>query len=233
MVRFAWALGYKTFTAFHDALQNEVKYRITALEGVELRDGDEVSDASVFEGLAQADTLNIKKTVAVDGVDGLEKTYAPGCNSPRRSTYTARGPAAAGRSIWARTCAPCWAMCAWSAQPGEDPLSAIATIGGNDLLFCVSLPRHTEQTLTLLSYAQAQEACIVTVDEGPDSDTAAWADVNLSAECGDYGVGGFIAPLLTLLNTLVCLIVRSDEKAERRLRLVDELSRYQRKGNGK
>ena len=50
---------------------------------------------------------------------------------------------------------------------------------------------------------------------------------------GDYGVGGSIAPLLTLLNTLVCLIVRSDEKAERRLRLVDELSRYQRKGNGK
>ncbi len=57
--------------------------------------------------------------------------------------------------------------------------------------------------------------------------------MNLSAECGDYGVGGSIAPLLTLLNTLVCLIVRSDEKAERRLRLVDELSRYQRKGNGK
>ena len=52
------------------------------------------------------------------------------------------------------------------------------------------------------------------------------ADINLSAECGDYGAAGSLAPLLTLLNTLVCLIVRSDDKAEKRLRLVDELPRY-------
>ncbi|HJA36218.1 MAG TPA: MurR/RpiR family transcriptional regulator [Firmicutes bacterium] len=232
VVRFAWALGYKTFTAFHDALQNEVKYRITALEKFELLNSDEVSDASVFEGLAQADTLNIKKTVAVNSVDGL-KNVCTRLQFASKIYIYGQGPCSCGavylgsylRTLLGNVCVV--------NQTGEDPLSAIATIGGNDLLFCISLPRHTEQTLTLLSYAQAQEACIVTVSEGPDSDTAAWADVNLSAECGDYGVGGSIAPLLTLLNTLVCLIVRSDEKAERRLRLVDELSRYQRKGNGK
>ena len=85
----------------------------------------------------------------------------------------------------------------------------------------------------LLRYAQRRDACIVTVSEGSDSETASFADINLSAECGDYGAAGSLAPLLTLLNALVCLIVRNDEKAERRLRLVDELPRYLLREDGR
>ena len=225
VVRFAWALGYESFTAFHDALQNELKYRITALEKFELLNSEELSDSSVFESLAQADTLNIKKTLAVNSSDGLKnvctrlqfasKIYIYGqgacqCGAVYLGSYL--------RTLLGSVCVV--------NQTGEDPLTSIAAIGGSDLLFCISLPRHTEQTRMLLEYAQERDACIITVSEGPESETAAMADINLSAECGDYGAAGSLAPLLTLLNTLVCLIVRSDDKAEKRLRLVDELPRY-------
>ena len=85
VVRFAWALGYESFTAFHDALQNELKYRITALEKFELLNSEELSDSSVFESLAQADSLaypagtgvNISFTDSLPWVSVLFKLLAP------------------------------------------------------------------------------------------------------------------------------------------------------------
>lgn len=225
VVRFAWALGYDTFTAFHNALQNELKYRITALEKFELLNSEEISDSSVFESLAQADTLNIKKTLAANSSDAL-KNVCTRLQFASKIYIYGQGPCGCGAvylGTYLRTLLG--SVCVVN-QTGEDPLNTIATIGSSDLLLCISLPRHNEQTKMLLLYAQSRDACIVTVSEGADSETASCADINLSAECGDYGVAGSLAPLLTLLNTLVCLIVRSDDKAERRLRLVDELPRF-------
>lgn len=232
VVRFAWALGYGAFSAFHSALQNELQYRITALEKFELLDSEELSDSSVFESLAQADTLNIKKTLAVNGADGLKNVCARLQFAAKIYIY-GQGPCACGAYYMGSYLRALLGSVCVVNQTGEDPLSTIATIGSSDLLFCISLPRYTEQTRMLLRYAQRRDACIVTVSEGSDSETASFADINLSAECGDYGAAGSLAPLLTLLNALVCLIVRNDEKAERRLRLVDELPRYLLREDGR
>ena len=229
VVRFALALGFSGFGQLHDALQSELKHRITALEKFELLNSEELSDSSVFESLAQADSMNIKKTLSANHIDGMKNVCARLQFANRIFIY-GQGACSCGavylgsylRNLLGNVCVV--------NQSGEEPLSAIATIGSSDLLLCISLPRHNEQTKLLLSYAQKREACIVTVSEGAESETAPWADINLTAECGDYGAVGSLAPLLTLLNTLVCLIVRNDDKAERRLRLVDELPRFTLEG---
>lgn len=224
VVRFAAALGYESFSEFHDSLKNELKYRITALEKFELLN-DSVPDSSVFENLASTDIMNIKKTLAANHADALKNACTRLQFASKVYLY-GQGPAAAAAiylGSYLRTLLNNVCIVNLSC---DDPLCTIGTIGGSDLLFVISLPRHTDTTKALLDYAQSGEACIITVSEGADSETSIYADVNLCAECGDFGVNGSLAPLLSLINTLVCLIIRNDERAEKKLRLLDELPQF-------
>ena len=53
------------------------------------------------------------------------------------------------------------------------------------------------------------------------------ADISLIVECGDFGLGGSIAPLISLCCMIVCLLSKTDERAQRKLGSFTATTHYQ------
>ena len=103
-------------------------------------------------------------------------------------------------------------------QTGIEPLAAASGIDNGDILICISFPPHSETTKRLIAYAKEREAMVAVICEGADADVARKADVCLCSECGDYGMNGTLAPVISLCGTLVCILAKNDERAQQKLR---------------
>ena len=64
------------------------------------------------------------------------------------------------------------------------------------------------------------------VSESHDSPAAREAEISLVAECGDLGLGGSLAPVISLCGSLVSLLARSDEKAQKKLNAFYAAAQY-------
>ena len=71
VIRFASALGYQGYGDFQNALQLELKYRLTTLERFELVEENSSNDEEMLNAIAMHDTLNIKKNLSLNPLDAL------------------------------------------------------------------------------------------------------------------------------------------------------------------
>ena len=71
VIRFASALGYQGYGDFQDALQLELKYRLTTLERFEVAEENSSSDTEMLNTIAMHDALNIKKNLSLNPMDAL------------------------------------------------------------------------------------------------------------------------------------------------------------------
>ena len=227
VIRFASALGYEGYGSFQNALQLELKYRLTTLERFELAEESSSSDQELLAHIAQQDAMNIRKNMDLNPPDALHnlctrlmlsgKVYLFGQGSC--------GAAAIYLASYLRVLLP--NVCCIN-QVGTDPLTAACGITSGDLLLCFSFPEHLPMTCDLIAFAKERDACIVSVSESHDSAVASDAEISLIAECGDYGLGGSMAPLISLCSMIVCLLARSDEKAQKKLAALAAAGQYRR-----
>lgn len=228
VIRFASALGYKGYGDFQSALQLELKYRLNTLERFELAEENSSSDLDMLNSIASHDALNIKKNLSLNPLDALNnlctrmmlagKVYLYG------QQYTA--PAASYLAAYLRVLLP--NICCLN-MVGIDPLSGASGMAPGDLLLCFSFPEHQQMTLDLLAFAREREACTATITESHDSVAAQDADISLIAECGDYGLGGSMAPLISLCSMIVSLLARNDEKARKKMAAFASAGQYRAK----
>lgn len=216
VIRFASALGYNGFGEFQDAMQLELKYRLNTLERFELNDENCSSDSELLSSIAMHDTLNIKKNLSLNPIDAFHNLCTRLMLSGKVYVYGQRFASAAAvyLSSYLQILLP--NVCCINLS-GMDPLSTGACMMPGDLLLCFSFPDHQRDTLALLAYAREREVCTATVTESHDSSAAKDADISLIAECGDYGLGGSLAPLISLCCMIICLLTRNDEKAQKKL----------------
>ncbi|MEA5038531.1 MAG: MurR/RpiR family transcriptional regulator [Clostridiaceae bacterium] len=220
VVRFAAALGYAGFTQLQEALQIELKYRLTALERLELVT-DPSDDGELLSALSATDARNVRRNLELNTTDALRNLCTRLMFSSRVYIYGQgfTGAAAVYLASYLRILLP--NVCCLN-QTGVDPLTAMAGIDNGDLLICMAYPPFSGTALDLLAYAKEKEACIATVSEGNDSAVSGDADISLAAECGDYGIGGSLAPVISLCCGIVCLLARGNDQAEKRLRAAQD-----------
>ena len=226
VIRFASALGYQGYGDFQDALQLELKYRLTTLERFELVEENSSNDAEMLNTIAMHDALNIKKNLSLNPMDALHNLCTRLMLSSKVYVY-GQGfctPAAIYLASYLRILLP--NVCCIN-QLGFEPLSAASGMDAGDLLLCIGFPAHQRATLELLSFAREKEVCTAIISESHDSPLAKDADISLIAECGDFGLGGSIAPLISLCSMMVCLLSKTDDKAQRKLNAFTEISQYQ------
>ncbi|MBE6993043.1 MAG: MurR/RpiR family transcriptional regulator [Ruminococcaceae bacterium] len=224
VIRFAAALGYNGYTEFQEALQTELKYRLSTLSRFELM-SDDPDDNDVFEGIAATDALNIKKNVDLNPVDAVKNLCMRLSFSSKVYIYGQDYASAAAQYLSYYLRILLQNVCNIN-NAGIEPLSAISDIESGDLLLIISFPVHSDNTRRLAAYARHRDACVVTISEGTRSEIANYADINLVSEYGDYGVNGTLAPLISLCGSIISLLVRNDEKAQARLRLTDEAAGF-------
>lgn len=224
VMRFATALGFDGFTDFQQALQTELKYRLSALSRFEVM-SDNPDDNDVFRGIAAADAINIKKNTDLNDVDAVNNLCTRLSLSSKVYIYGQGYASAAAQylSYYLRILLP--NVCDVN-HTGVDPISSVADIDNGDLLIIISFPVHSDTTKKLAAFARYKEASVATISEGSKSEISSYADINLISEYGDYGVNGTLAPLISLCGSIICLLVRNDEKAQKKLRLSDEAANF-------
>ncbi len=224
VMRFATALGFDGFTDFQQALQTELKYRLSALSRFEVM-SDNPDDNDVFRGIAAADAINIKKNTDLNDVDAVNNLCTRLSLSSKVYIYGQGYASAAAQylSYYLRILLP--NVCDVN-HTGVDPISSVADIDNGDLLIIISFPVHSDTTKKLAAFARYKEASVATISEGSKSEISNYADINLISEYGDYGVNGTLAPLISLCGSIICLLVRNDEKAQKKLRLSDEAANF-------
>ncbi|MEA4921322.1 MAG: MurR/RpiR family transcriptional regulator [Clostridiaceae bacterium] len=224
VMRFALALGYNGYTEFQDALQLELKYRLSTLSRFELM-ADNPDDRDVFEGIAATDALNIKKNVSLNPVDAIKNLCMRLSFSSKIYIYGQGYASAAAQYLCLYLDVLLTNVCCVN-QMGIEPISAVSDIDSGDLLLIISFPIHSDATKKLAAYARYRDACIVTISEGVKSEIANYADINLVSEYGDYGINGTLAPLISLCGSIICILAKNDEKAQRKLRLSEEAASF-------
>ena len=215
VIRFSSAMGYKGYSQFQEALQAELKYRLTTLERFEL-----------LSEIALCDARNIKKNAGLSS-DALKNIATRIILSSRVYVY-GQGAASAAAVYLASYLRNMLPNIYCINQLGIDPLSAVAQIENGDLLICISFPIHTSATIEMLEYAKEREAGIVSVSESKDSQISVYSDVNLVSECGDYGINGTLAPVISLCGSIISILARSDERFKNKLNGVGEALKNRR-----
>ena len=228
VIRFASALGYQGYGDFQNALQLELKYRLTTLERFELAEENSSNDAEMLNNIAMHDALNIKKNLSLNPMDALHNLCTRLMLSGKIYIYGQGFAASAAVYLasYLRILLP--NVCCIN-QLGLDPLSAASGMDTGDLLLCAGFPAHQRSTMELLAFAREREVCTAIISESHDSPIAKDADISLIAECGDFGLGGSIAPLISLCCMIVCLLSKTDDKAQRKLNAFTEATQYQSK----
>ena len=228
VIRFASALGYEGYGDFQNALQLELKYRLTTLERFELAEENSSNDAEMLNNIAMHDALNIKKNLSLNPMDALHNLCTRLMLSGKIYIYGQGFAASAAVYLasYLRILLP--NVCCIN-QLGLDPLSAASGMDTGDLLLCAGFPAHQRTTMELLAFARQREVCTAIISESHDSPIAIDADISLIAECGDFGLGGSIAPLISLCCMIVCLLSKTDDKAQRKLNAFTEATQYQSK----
>lgn len=224
VVRFATALGYEGYTDLQESLQIELKYRLTSLERLELIN-DPSDDAELISALAATDARNVRRNLELNSPDALRNLCTRLMLSSRIYIYGQgfTGAAAVYLASYLRILLP--NVCCLN-QTGVEPMTAMAGIDNGDLLICFSYPPYSNTALSLIAYAKSREGCVVTISEASESGVSKDADISLAAECGDYGIGGSLAPVISLCCALVCLLARDNKHAEKRLRAAQEAASF-------
>ena len=143
--------------------------------------------------------MNIKKNLSLNPMDALHNLCTRLMLSGKIYLYGQgfAAPAAMYLASYLRILLP--NVCCVN-QLGQEPLSSAAGMDAGDLLLCIGFPAHQRTTMELLAYAREQEVCTAIISESHDSPLAKEADISLIAECGDFGLGGSIAPLISLCS---------------------------------
>ncbi len=226
VIRFASALGYQGYGDFQNALQLELKYRLTTLERFEVSEENSSSDTEMLNTIAMHDALNIKKNLSLNPMDALHNLCTRLMLSGKVYLYGQGFSACAAMYLasYLRVLLP--NVCCIN-QLGMEPLSVASGMDAGDLLLCIGFPTHQRATMELLSFAREQEVCTAIISESHDSPLAKDADISLIAECGDFGLGGSIAPVISLCSMIVCLLAKTDDKAQRKLNTFTAATQYQ------
>ena len=169
VIRFAGALGYQSYTDLQQALQLELKYRLSTLERFELLE-DAENDTAVLEGIAAADSVNIKKNVSRNGADAIAAFCTRLSFASKVYVYGQGHCAAAAVYLCSYLRFLMQNVCCIN-QTGEEPLFVASDIDSGDLLLVISFPVHSEATRRLAAYAHERGAGVAVISESMESDT--------------------------------------------------------------
>jgi len=216
VMRFSKALGYPGFTEMSQAMENELKYRLTALQKFELL-GDSSADADILEAVAAADAINIKKNTSSDAMDGIRNLCVRISLAPRVYVYGQGMASFAAGYLAAYLEKIAGNVCALNLT-AMDPLTAASGMGEGDLLICLSFPVHNEITRALISHAHSRDAAVAVISEGLDSAIAGNAHISLACEFGEFGVNGTMAPVISLCGSIITILAHTNESCVSKLK---------------
>lgn len=211
VVRFATSVGFTGYPELQQAVQEELRARLSTVERMRFGVEQAHERGEVLYAVWQNDVANINRTFqqldpatferAVDLLSGARRTYVVGLRtSACLAVLLTTALLYLGRDVV-------------RVELGiGDHWERLDLIGPGDVAFAISVPRYTRWTVELVKYAKRKGASTVALTDSPVSPLGAVADVVLSAVTHfNAFIESFAAPL-SLLNALILGVAMRDER---------------------
>ena len=200
VVRFAAALGYNGYPQLQNALQELIRYRLTASQRFEMT--SDMDHSQVLNKVLKADIQNIRSTL--DEIDLSAFEQAIDMIIQARAIYVmglrASAPIAEFFAHYLKFIFPNVRVVTSGVS---DVFEQLSRIGEGDLLIGISFPRYTSRSIEAMGFARQQGASLIAITDGPLSPLHSTADVCLMAKSDMSSfVDSFAAPL-SLINALI------------------------------
>lgn len=202
--RFARTLGFRKYAEFRAELVENFKATVEPVERLRIAKSEVASAGSVMAHAMQEDLDNIEKTLhalsaeacdhAVSLILGARRIYTLGFGV---STYIA--------SFAANGLLPfCQDIRFLAAEGGgEQAIRRMLTIGADDVMIAIAVPRYSRETVEIASMARKRGATVIAITDGPKSPLGAVADLTLYAFAARRLLSSSAAAAFTLVEALI------------------------------
>lgn len=200
VTRFAALLGYQGYPALRRDLQSEIRRHLAPLQRLELNSRRENKERSHFE-VFQHDVESILRTERSLRLADLNHAVALISKARTVHVLGLRSSFGLAHSFAFQLDQMLGNAVLFDTARGAS-LEQLRGIGLQDLLVCVSFPRHPSLAVEALRYARSRGAKIIAVTDGPTSPIAADADVLLTVNTSVVNVSTSLTSCMSLLNAV-------------------------------
>ncbi len=202
VVRFATQLGFDGYPEFQDALQEDIKGKLTTLQRMEVA-SLKLVDEDVLDKVMRNDRASIKETLenisredfmgAAAALNTADKIYILGVRS---SAPLANFIYFYLKMIYDNV------VLITSASSSEE-FEQIFKIKKNDICLAISFPRYSKQVVKTLEYAKEKGAKIIAITDSTSSPIAPLANYTLTAKSNMASFMDSLVAPLSLINALI------------------------------
>ena len=226
VVRFATYMGFEGYPEFQEALQENIKGKLTTLQRMEVSSLKMVNEDILTKVLSD-DRAAIKETLsmvssekfysAAEKINNAEKIYILGVRSS--------APLANFMYFYFKMVYENVVLIDGAAA--SEIFEDIFKITKNDVCIAISFPRYSRQVVNTLKYVKDKGAEIIAITDGESSPIAPYSNYVLTAKTSMTSFTDSLVAPLSLINALV--VASSAKKREQTLSTFAELDNVWKK----
>lgn len=220
VVRFATHLGYEGYPEFQEALQEDIKGKLTTLQRMEVS-SLKLVDEDVLDKVMRNDRACIKETLETVSREDFEKAAKAINNADKIYILGVRSSAPLANFMYFYLKMVFDNVVLITSASSSEEFEQIFKIKKNDVCIAISFPRYSKQVVKTLEYTKEKGAKIIAITDSTTSPIAPLANYVLTAKSN---MASFIDSLVAPLSLINALIVEASlEKRDEVLETFSEL----------
>ena len=205
VVRYAIELGFEGYPEFHNALEETLGMRLTAVQRMEVSD-DRISEEKILDFVLTSDAERIRKTL--DNIDRGAFDRAITALLGARRIYV----------IGMRSSAPLADFLDYYLSLVFDDVRRVRTTSGSevfeqlmriderDVMIAVSFPRYSTRIVSAVDYAVGAGAKVISITDSDASPIAKGSYATLTAKSDMVSFGDSLVAPLSIINAIIVAI---------------------------
>lgn len=202
VVRFATHLGFEGYPEFQDALQEEIKGKLTTLQRIEVA-SLKLVDEDVLDKVMRNDRASIKETLENISRDDFEKSAKAINEAEKIYILGVRSSAPLANFLYFYLKLVYDNVVLITSASSSEEFEQIFKIGTKDVCLAISFPRYSKQVVKTLEYAKEKGAKIIAITDSTTSPIAPYANYVLTAKSNMASFMDSLVAPLSLINALI------------------------------
>lgn len=202
VVRFATHLGFEGYPEFQDALQEEIKGKLTTLQRIEVA-SLKLVDEDVLDKVMRNDRASIKETLENISRDDFEKSAKAINEAEKIYILGVRSSAPLANFLYFYLKLVYDNVVLITSASSSEEFEQIFKIGTKDVCLAISFPRYSKQVVKTLEYAKQKGAKIIAITDSTTSPIAPYANYVLTAKSNMASFMDSLVAPLSLINALI------------------------------
>jgi DNA-binding MurR/RpiR family transcriptional regulator len=211
VVRFANALGFEGYPELIEALQENIKSKLTTIERFDLiNENSNLKDKRITNKIMQLDIQNIKSTINKNSKETIDKIVKELSNSQRIFILGLRSSKVLGSYLEYYLSLIFNETSVKEINP-HSIFDSLVNLRSGDVLFAIGFPRYSKITIEALKYAKDNNTIISLTD----SKLSPLSDYSKYTLLADLSISTFINSLaapMSIINSLVMAISLENKK---------------------